>query len=241
MPRSHVPVPGHPPVLGAPIPDIQLTTDRAELMRTCQGLVRSLAWKIHQKVLKRVELDDLIGYGQVGLAEAARDFDAERGLQFTTYAYYRIRGSILDGLSRMSWFSRADYARGCYEKTAHDVLVNDAQAPRDHQDSVEWFGETTSALSMAYMISNLQGGAEQCESREVTPFQSAEAADLRETIRELIAGLDDRERELITRVYFDGESIKTAGEHLGISKAWASRLHARCLIMLGERLRDRSE
>jgi DNA-directed RNA polymerase specialized sigma subunit len=34
----------------------------------------------------------------VGLAEAARQFDPSRGGQFTTYAYYRIRGAILDGL-----------------------------------------------------------------------------------------------------------------------------------------------
>ncbi len=45
----------------------------------CQGLVRSLALKIHRGLPRRVELDDLIGYGQVGLVEAAREFDPARG------------------------------------------------------------------------------------------------------------------------------------------------------------------
>ena len=41
------------------------------LMLSYMGLVRALAWKIHQKLPRHVELDDLFGYGCVGLAEAA--------------------------------------------------------------------------------------------------------------------------------------------------------------------------
>ncbi len=46
-----------------------------QLIEENQGLVRSLAATIHRKLPPYVELDDLIAYGQVGLAEAARDFD----------------------------------------------------------------------------------------------------------------------------------------------------------------------
>ena len=116
-----------------------------ELMNGCQGLVRSIAWKIHQKVPRNVELDDLIGYGQVGLAEAARDFDQSRETQFTTYAYYRIRGAILDGLSTMSWFKRADYYRGRYEHAANNVL-NAAGTNQESETEIEWFTRTTFAL-----------------------------------------------------------------------------------------------
>src|SRR5206468_4279555 len=84
------------------------------LMLSYMGLVRALAWKIHQKLPRHVELDDLYGYGCVGLAEAARSFDDHRGIEFTTFAYYRIRGAILDGLSKMSWFSAASFHRGNY-------------------------------------------------------------------------------------------------------------------------------
>ena len=80
--------------------DGPLTTQ--QLVVSCQGLVRSLAWKIHCKLPRSVDLEDLVCYGQIGLVEAARDFDSSRGGQFTTYAYYRIRGAILDGMSKMA-------------------------------------------------------------------------------------------------------------------------------------------
>ena len=82
------------------------TPPQQQLIESCQGLVRSLAWKIHQKLPRGVDLDDLIAYGQIGLAQAARDFDVSRGGQFSTFAWYRTRGAILDGLAQMSWFTR---------------------------------------------------------------------------------------------------------------------------------------
>ncbi|MGV2335702.1 MAG UNVERIFIED_CONTAM: hypothetical protein LVR18_16830 [Planctomycetaceae bacterium] len=63
------------------------------MINGCQGLVRTIAWRVHQRLPKTVDLDDLIGYGQVGLAEAARDFDETKGSQFVTYAWYRVRGA----------------------------------------------------------------------------------------------------------------------------------------------------
>ena len=68
-----------------------------ELIDEGQALVKSLAARIHRNLPVHVDFDDLISYGQIGLAEAAQDFDAEQGTRFTTFAYYRIRGAILDG------------------------------------------------------------------------------------------------------------------------------------------------
>ncbi len=56
-------------------------------------------------------LDDLIAYGNLGLVEAADDFDPSRGTPFSTYAFYRIRRRIFEGvqqlgLPRRAWKSR---------------------------------------------------------------------------------------------------------------------------------------
>ena len=69
----------------------ELSHDRQRLIEECQGLVRSLALQIKTKAPASIELDDLISYGQIGLAEAARDFDPDRGFRFSTFAYYRMR------------------------------------------------------------------------------------------------------------------------------------------------------
>ncbi len=44
---------------------------REELIEAGQPLVRWLALRIHRNIPVRVDLEDLIAYGEVGLAEAA--------------------------------------------------------------------------------------------------------------------------------------------------------------------------
>ncbi|MEZ6062303.1 MAG: sigma-70 family RNA polymerase sigma factor [Planctomycetaceae bacterium] len=212
-----------------------------ELIYSCQGLVRSIAWKIHQKLPSSVELDDLIGYGQVGLAEAANNYDPDRGFQFTTFAYYRIRGSILDGLSTMSWFNKADYCSGRYERMANELLDDASETRRaDTGQDTEWFGTTARSLSMVYLMSQM--ASEDGRTPEVVddgtrdPQEQAETEDICGRLISLVAELPEQERALMQSVYFDGLTLKDAGERIGISKAWASRLHTRILNTLALRL-----
>ena len=205
------------------------------LIKSCQGLVRSIAWKLHQKLPASVDLEDLVGFGQVGLAEAARDFDQKRGVQFTTYAWYRVRGAILDGLSKMNWFDRADYAGGRYARTSNDILST-AGASTESSDS-SWFARTTRAMSMSYVMANwVAEDVEPVDANAPAPSDVAEQSELQQVVRKLLTDLPEQERKLIQGIYFDGMTIKEAGEQIGISKAWASRLHARVLDTLALQL-----
>jgi DNA-directed RNA polymerase specialized sigma24 family protein len=51
--------------------------------------------------------------------------------------------------------------------------------------------------------------------------------------------LSEGERQLVERHYFRGEAFNDIAESLGISKSWASRMHAKALLCLREALTDR--
>ena len=65
------------------------------------------------------ERDDLYGLGMLGLIEAADSFEPERGLKFSTHAYTRIRGAILDELRRSDHLSRGNRER----LRVHNALI----------------------------------------------------------------------------------------------------------------------
>jgi len=88
--------------------------ERDRIFHEYQGLVRSIAWLVHQKVRARVDLDDLIAYGAIGLLQSIDRFEDGPDRKFVTFAWHRIRGAVLDGLAAMAWFNRADYERGVY-------------------------------------------------------------------------------------------------------------------------------
>jgi RNA polymerase sigma factor (sigma-70 family) len=67
---------------------------------TYRPYVLKLARDIAEAMTFHVEIDDLIGWGHMGLIEAAARYDPRRGVTFRTYAHRRIKGAMLDGLRR---------------------------------------------------------------------------------------------------------------------------------------------
>ncbi len=225
------------------------TADTVErLIEENQGLVVSLASTIHRKLPPYVELDDLIAYGQVGLAEAARDFDPQHGSRFSTYSYYRIRGSIYDGLSKMTWFSRSQYRQIKSSAMTDEVLREESDeaassGKSSKEGDVRWLRNVTRALAVVY-LAPMGGEGEESGDRGAVedhsmPDASAAAMshEMADKIHELIDGLPPEPQALIKGVYFEGLSLQEAGKRLGISKSWASRLHAKTLQRLARSLR----
>lgn len=218
-----------------------------ELMEQCQGLVRSLALKIHRQLPPQVELDDLIAYGQLGLAEAAAEFDPERGIQFSTYSYYRIRGAIFDGLSKMSWISRSRYNRlrkqqQAEQVLAEDALGSDASCSQSVEDDSRWLSQLAKRLAVVYLASRRDDDDSPDDDPVDGKTPSAEEAlqrrELHEKLRLLIESLPSDAGHLIRATYFEGLTQQQAAEQLGVSKSWASRLHAKTLDRLARGLQQ---
>jgi RNA polymerase sigma factor for flagellar operon FliA len=217
-----------------------------QLMGQCQGLVRSMALQISRKFPPHVELEDLIEYGQVGLAEAARDFDPSRGGQFSTYAYYRVRGAIYDGMAKMAWYSRSRYQSLRYEQKANELLRDDAeQGPAESPPSTEgetrWFRDLSRALTVIYLVTEPGDGGgipadALVDASAEGPAAAAMGRETSEKLLQLIEALPPQESALIKATYFEGLTLQEAGHRLGIGKGWASRLHARVLQRLARSL-----
>jgi RNA polymerase sigma factor for flagellar operon FliA len=76
----------------------------------------------------------------------------------------------------------------------------------------------------------------QAVDKEVAPLEKLLDEELKQTLRDVLKTLPDDARQLVQSTYFEGCTLKEAGERLGISKAWASRLHARALDQLARAL-----
>lgn len=70
---------------------------RARLIESYQPLVFKVA--MHLRLREEIVMD-MIQEGTVGLIEAVERYDPNRGVRFSTFATYRIRGRILNALHR---------------------------------------------------------------------------------------------------------------------------------------------
>lgn len=71
---------------------------------------------------KNVSKDDLASNGVMGLIDAIEKFDYQRGLQFETYASWRIRGAIIDGLRQGDWVPRSIREKSKRIEEAYQIL-----------------------------------------------------------------------------------------------------------------------
>lgn len=212
-----------------------------------QGMVRAIATKVAAKLPSHVNYEDLVGYGQLGLLQAAHSFDSSKNVAFQTFAYHRIRGAIYDGIGKMSWTSRSLVQRIRADKLSAEMLYEQVQArlgesSTSHSDA-DWLVKTTERVAVVHLLSASAddescGIAERAESAEPTPEESVANEELCRLLKTLVSRLPETEKTLIEQTYFKGLTLTDAADKLGKSKSWASRVHTRVLEKLARSLSE---
>jgi RNA polymerase sigma factor for flagellar operon FliA len=207
-----------------------------ELVEKYTPLIRSIAAQIRSRLSVNLEFDELVSYGRLGLLEASERFDYTLGVSFKTFAYYRIKGAIYDGLRKMEVITRRKDPRLKFEEAANHLIGNEAlkrsTEPHSLKDDIEELRGVISSLVPVYFLSN--DSLEQLSSPQ--GGQSAEEHAMfnqeKSTLRNAMQKLSQNERELLQYYYYQDCTLEEAASKLGLSKSWASRIHARALTKL---------
>jgi RNA polymerase sigma factor FliA len=222
-------------------------SEKNQLVEQHLSLVQAIARKVKKTLGASIEYDDLVAYGSKGLVEAADRYDARPGVAFTTFAYYRIRGAMFDGLRTMGWYSRADYARYRAEERANEYLQShadregEAAAPAGRAaDAAETLAAVAQVLSgvASVHITSLEAASTVADETFAAPDAALDTGRLGRRVREALTRLPEKERRLMEMYYFGEKTLEEAGGELGLSKSWACRLHARAVSLLREALAD---
>lgn len=219
------------------------SAERARLLVEANiHLPRRISGLIFPRVKGYVEFDELVALGNVGLTEAAQRFDPDAGVTFTTFAWYRIHGSIIDGLRRASSLPRRTWARLIALRAANDSLEVDGErrAVVVRRGGPQLTGaaalaavrEALANIKVMYMMSLegvYEGGSfEAADPGPVAPDR-IDTQRFTHKLREALKQLPPKERKLVHKHYFEGKNLLEAGAELGISKSWACRLHAQAV------------
>ena len=218
-------------------------------------LVQAIARKVKKAVSATIDFEDLVAYGSKGLVEAAERFNPAQGVGFGTFAYYRIRGAMFDGLRTMGWYSRADYARYRAEERSNELLRARAErdaaerdaanrqpgaAPAGAAEALTSIGEILAEVATVH-ITSLDAAARISDDRLPSPDATIDSGRLGQRLRAAIQRLPERERQLMDLYYSGSRNLEEAGADMGLSKSWACRLHARAIQLLRDALVDDPE
>lgn len=223
---------------------------RQKLVDEHMGLVRAICAKVYKKVGRYVEMDDLVGFGTAGLLEAADRFDDTTGYAFSTFAHYRIRGAVYDGLREMGHLPRREYDKLRAARRADEHLESLAQrdaaarapgapaAAASAEDDLRAMYEAmadTVTIFVTSLDAQLDEGKDYAGAG-IPADEAVAAGEMREHLARAIAALPEREQRFVRAHYYEGKDLQTVGKELGLSKSWASRLHARAVELVRKQL-----
>jgi RNA polymerase sigma factor for flagellar operon FliA len=218
------------------------------LARVTEGmpLVDIIARQLCRQLGRTVEYDELVSQGREGLLSAARSFDAERGIPFRRWANIRVRGSMIDGIRAQGALPRRMYKRlqamEAGDRYAEALLEEDGAAPPATAERADerlglYLSGIATAMAMGVLEQGSADGAVAPTDRGASAEELLARHELLAHARAAIRELPEVERQLLERHYFDDVTFEDAARELGLSKSWASRLHARAIEAVTRGLR----
>ena len=233
------------------------TEIRNRLIENYLPLVKSVAERLHAKMPREVELDDLMSEGIFGLMDAIETFDPDRGVKFETFSNQRIKGAILDKLRTLDWVPRLVRSRRHKIEDAYKQfeikygrIPDDDELAEEMGISVDEFLELAKSATATGIISLNRKYYETEGSKTVREIDVLEDGRIeepddhmqRQDIRELVTrGLNQKERLVIILYYYEEMTMKEIGNVLRLSESRVSQMHASILLRLQKQLSVRRQ
>jgi RNA polymerase sigma factor for flagellar operon FliA len=215
----------------------QWSSDVEQRIDEALRLVPMIVTQMKEHLNMQARRDDLTSFANEGALRAGRTFDPERGVPFVRWATLKIRGAIVDGLRVDGSFSRRFYmeirAFEARTVTREERAHEGGELPRSSDAGAAdvRLGGTLAAIATAYAMGCFMASddatLESLQDHRDSPEEELAHEELKAAVRAAIRERPADERHLLERYYFDGATMADAAG--GLSRSWASRLHARAL------------
>ena len=224
---------------------------RAAMIKQWTPLVRFVVRRLECRgILGVFDADDLISYGTIGLIQAVDRYEAERGVNFQSYAVARIRGAIFDALRQADLLPRGARSRATSLERVTDALTLRLQRVPTRSEIQQAAGVTDEEYDRAAIagrtrvvsLERLSDGDPEAEQTRTGPLQLAsndepavvvmEHRELLSALAAAIASLPKRDQLVLSLYYWEGLTLREIGVVLGLSEARITQLRMRAIDRL---------
>lgn len=234
------------PVQGAGSMD----SDLAELIEKYLPLVKHVVFQVAVNFPRHVDRDELARAGALGLVEAARRYDEERGVPFERFAAQRIRGAILDSVRAADWAPRSVRNLARQLEQAEQSLATELGRVPNNGEVGEALGMNQSELSRlqdrmfrSIILALDHATTDELEKgltlvdvlvdeHSIEPSSELEARELHGYLRDAIGLLPERHRIVIMGYFLEGRTSQDLAGFLGVTESRISQLRSESLLML---------
>ncbi|MDG5766732.1 FliA/WhiG family RNA polymerase sigma factor [Balneolales bacterium ANBcel1] len=224
---------------------------RNAIISKSMPLVRSIIGKIKRPDHPLTHREDLESAGISGLLQALDSYDSEKNIQFNTFAYYRIRGSVIDYLRKVDQIPRVQRSNYGRAQEISDQLTQQlGRQPEDHEVadelgmSVDEYQTLLSNVQQRNALSldsrfDSDGGSlydTMADPESEQPDEKLQKDTMVSKLQKRIGELNDRDRLILTLYYFEDMTLNEIALLLDRSEARISQIIGKLLLQLKNEL-----
>jgi len=208
--------------------------DQESLVLNNLNLVKRIALHLKARLPSHVELDELMQVGMIGLIEASKSFNFDKGIQFENYAHARVRGSMIDEIRKMSSQPRSSLTLKKNISEATIQLQGKLGRKPNEQELAEHIGISVSELQKDISLSRkFETTSIETLENEILNIPANESSqpelilENSEIIRNLELAIDklpERDKLIMSLYYVDEMNLKEIGEILNVSESRISQI-----------------
>lgn len=205
---------------------------RAKLIELYTDLVNKISAILFAKRFNdQIEFEEYVQMGSVGLVEAVDRFRLEAGASFETFASYRIRGAILNGLPQLTEQGSQQAFLSKLRKERTESIANDGDKEEEFGSAFEEMVSITLGLAIGLVLEETGIVSSEGEKRD-KGYVSGELLRIKDKLKEHVEQLPERERLIIRYHYYHGSGFDELADILGLSKGRVSQIHHKALTIL---------
>jgi RNA polymerase sigma factor for flagellar operon FliA len=219
------------------------------IMRQHMPLVQYHVHRISVGLPQGVSKDELKSFGMLGLFDALEKFDSSRDLKFDTYASFRIRGAILDGLRKEDWLPRSVREKSkkiestteqLEQRLMRTVTAKEIadQLSMTEEEVLSTVNESFFANVLSIDESNSDedhkegSGFTVKDKKTSTPEEHLVKEELYKELANHIKGLNEKEQLVISLFYDEELTLTEIGQVMELSTSRISQIHSKAIFKL---------
>ncbi len=197
---------------------------------------------------KTISQDDIRSLAYEGLLDAFDKFDWNKDLKFETYATWRIKGAVIDGLRQSDWLPRSIRDKVKKIEKAYVELEQQNNAAVTDAEVSAYLGITKAelnkavseaALSSIVSIDEAAYGDDASDKYKIvdssvvtSPEKNLAAQMMKESLTRAIDRLPEKEKLVVSLCYFEELKLTEIAEVLSVSVSRVSQLHSKAILRL---------
>jgi RNA polymerase sigma factor FliA len=230
---------------------------RTALIEHYGPLVRIIAKKVRSTLPRHINEDDLYACGIFGLIEAIDRFEPDKNVKFENFAYFRIRGAMIDELRSLDWVPRSvrfrskslTRAREQFKATHHREPSDEELAELLQVDVAKLHELEGQARDAEWIVSlNETVNVDEPDDRLSSDIPSSSIAiddfvadndeldRVRERLGEALAQLPERQLLTLAFYYLYEMTLAEVGEVMGVSESRVCQIQTKALGTVREML-----